>query len=159
MSETFKRAGRSRRSVPAMNIQFISSFAVISPDVDTSRRLYVDALGLPLSATGGGEYLHSEQIDGTKHFGVWPLWQAAEACFGTRDWPADRPRPQASVEFDVESAEAVASGAEELERAGFEVVHPARREPWGQTVARLISSEGLIVGVSYVPSMHEEGGA
>jgi catechol 2,3-dioxygenase-like lactoylglutathione lyase family enzyme len=151
----FKPAAACARSVPAMNVQFISSFAVVSPDVDASRRLYVDALGLPLSGSQGDEYLHSEQVEGAKHFGVWPLGQAAEACFGTREWPADRTRPQASVEFDVESTEAVAAAAEELERAGFELLHQAREEPWGQTVARVISSEGLIVGVSYVPSMHE----
>jgi hypothetical protein len=28
-----------------------------------------------------------------------------------------------------------------------------RTEPWGQTVARLLSPEGLIVDVSYAPSM------
>jgi len=136
-----------------MNVEFISTFAVIAPDPDASRRLYVDALGLPL-ASESGDYLHSEAVDGVRHFGIWPLWQAAEACFGTRDWPADRPRPQASVEFDVDSAEAVAPAAAELEQSGFELVHEARQEPWGQTVARLISPEGLIVGVSYVPSMH-----
>jgi catechol 2,3-dioxygenase-like lactoylglutathione lyase family enzyme len=149
----------SRSGVPvecrAMNVEFMSSFAVITPDVDASRKLYVDALGLPLTANEGDEYLHSEQVEGARHFGMWPLWQAAEACFGNPDWPADRTRPQASVEFDVESPDAVAAAAEELERAGFELVHPARQEPWGQTVARVISSEGLIVGVSYVPSMHE----
>jgi catechol 2,3-dioxygenase-like lactoylglutathione lyase family enzyme len=137
-----------------MNVQFISTFAVITSDVEASHSLYVDALGLPLAAGEGDEYLHSEQVEGVNHFGVWPLWQAAEACFGVREWPADRTRPQASVEFDVESPEAVASAAEELEGAGFELVHSARREPWGQTVARVISAEGLIVGVSYVPSMH-----
>jgi catechol 2,3-dioxygenase-like lactoylglutathione lyase family enzyme len=135
-----------------MNIQFISSFAVIAPDPDESRKLYVDALGLPLAGDDG--YLHSESLDGAKHFGVWPLSQAAEACFGSSEWPADRTRPQASVEFDVESPEAVAAAAQELERAGFELLHPARQEPWGQTVARVLSSEGLVVGVSYVPSMH-----
>src|ERR671930_1631214 len=108
-----------------MNVQFISSFAVITQDVAASRKLYVEALGLPLTGSAGDEYLHSEQVDGAKHFGVWPLWQAAEACFGARDWPADRARPQASVEFDVESPEAVAAGAGELERAGFELVHSA----------------------------------
>jgi catechol 2,3-dioxygenase-like lactoylglutathione lyase family enzyme len=137
-----------------MNVEFISSFAVISPNMDASRELYVDALGLPLTAGEGDEYLHSERIPGAKHFGVWPLWQAAEACFGTRDWPADRMRPQASVEFDVESAEAVAAAASELETRGYELIHGAREEPWGQVVARLISSEGLIVGISYVPSFH-----
>src|SRR3954451_13045399 len=138
-----------------MNVQFISSFAVISPDVDASRKLYVEALGLPLTASEGDEYLHSEQVDGSKHFGVWPLWQAAEACFGTREWPAERTVPQASIEFEVEDADAVAAAGEELERAGFELLHPARTEPWGQTVARLLSSEGLIVGVSYAPSLHD----
>jgi len=136
-----------------MNIQFIASFAVITADPDSSRRLYVDALGLPLGGDGG--YIHSEDVDGAKHFGVWPLSQAAEACFGTPEWPAGRDRPQASVEFDVESPEAVAAAAEELERAGFELLHAARLEPWGQTVARVLSPEGLIVGVSYVPWMHE----
>src|SRR3954469_20263975 len=134
-----------------MNVQFASSFAVITPDVDASRKLYVEALGLPLTGNEGDEYLHSQQVDGANHFGVWPLWQAAEACFGTRDWPDDRVRPQASVEFDVESTEAVAAAAEELQNAGYEFLHAARTEPWGQTVARLLSTEGLIVGISYVP--------
>ena len=84
-----------------MDVQFIASTAVITPDASVSRRLYVDGLGLPLTASEGDDYLHSEDIGGTKHFGVWPLTQAAQACFGTRDWPADRPVPQASVEFEV----------------------------------------------------------
>ena len=91
MSEMFNPAARCARSVPSMNVQFISGFAVITPDVDASRKLYVEALGLPLTASDGDEYLHSEQVDGAKHFGVWPLWQAAEACFGTREWPAVAP--------------------------------------------------------------------
>lgn len=126
---------------------------MITPDPDESRKLYIDALGLPLGGDGG--YLHSENIDGAKHFGVWPLQQAAEACFGSPDWPAGRTRPQASVEFEVESPDAVAAAAGELEAAGFELVHASREEPWGQTVARVLSSEGLIVGVSYAPWMHE----
>jgi hypothetical protein len=31
-----------------MDVQFIASIAVIAPDPSVSRRLYVDALGLPL---------------------------------------------------------------------------------------------------------------
>jgi hypothetical protein len=34
----------------------------------------------------------------------------------------------------------------------FTLLHDARTEPWGQTVARLQSSEGAIIGVSY--AMH-----
>jgi catechol 2,3-dioxygenase-like lactoylglutathione lyase family enzyme len=137
-----------------MKIEFLSTMAVIAPDAAASRRLYVDALGLPLQS-GDGEYHHSEQIDGCKHFGVWPLSQAAEACFGTTQWPADRPVPQVSIEFDVADAAAVAAAAQELQQEGYELLHPAREEPWGQTVARLQSLEGAIIGISYAPSLHD----
>ncbi|NYJ74851.1 VOC family protein [Allobranchiibius huperziae] len=136
-----------------MELQFITSFAVITPDSQRSRELYVDALGLPLAAEGDG-YLHSEAIDGSKSFGVWPLEQAARACFGVPDWPADRPVPQASVEFEVADTDGVQVAAQELTTKGFTLLHDARTEPWGQTVARLQSSEGLIVGISYAPMMH-----
>ena len=137
-----------------MQIEFIASFAVITPDPAASRRLYVDALGLPLEHAPGDEYLHTESVAGAKHFGVWPLTQAATACFGRPDWPAERPVPQASVEFEVASAEAVQEAADELEGRGIEVLHPARTEPWGQTVARLLSPEGVVVGISFVPAFH-----
>jgi catechol 2,3-dioxygenase-like lactoylglutathione lyase family enzyme len=137
-----------------MKIEFLSTLAVIAPDAPASRKLYVDALGLPLASDTGGEYHHSERIGGCKHFGVWPLSQAAEACFGTAQWPAERPVPQVSIEFDVANAAAVAAAAQELQQAGYELLHAAREEPWGQTVARLQSLEGAIVGISYAPSLH-----
>jgi catechol 2,3-dioxygenase-like lactoylglutathione lyase family enzyme len=136
-----------------MDVQFIASVAVITPDPSVSRRLYVDALGLPLTGSQD-DYLHSEDIDGSKSFGVWPLTQPAQACFGTPDWPADRPVPQASIEFEVADADTVQVAADELKEKGFTLLHEARAEPWGQTVARLQSSEGAIIGLSYVPSMH-----
>ena len=46
-----------------------------------ARELFVNALGLPLEAGEDDDYFHSERIDGSKHFGVWPLSQAAQACF------------------------------------------------------------------------------
>ena len=138
-----------------MEIEFLATVAVIAPDPPASRKLYVDTLGLPLEGVGSDGYHHSEQIRGCKSFGVWPLSQAAEACFGTAEWPADRPVPQASIEFDVADAEAVSAAADELEQAGHELLHPAREEPWGQTVARLQSPEGAIVGISYAPSLHD----
>ena len=141
-----------------MDILFITSVAVIAPDPERSRALYMDALGLPLEGEPG-DYLHSERIGGAKHFGIWPLSQAAEACFGTTEWPADHPVPQASVEFEVANAAAVADAAAELESRGHRLLHQSRTEPWGQTVARLLSSEGLVVGISYVPSMHDAVGS
>src|SRR3954454_14095515 len=99
-----------------MDIQFISSVSVITPDAAESRKLYMDALGLPLQpASPGDEYHFTDKVAGCKHFGVWPLGQAAEACFGKSAWPADLPVPQVSIEFDVPSAEAVADAAGELE--------------------------------------------
>ena len=137
-----------------MDIEFIAGFAVIAPDPATSRGLYVDALGLPLEASAGSDYFHSEGIAGARHFGVWPLAEAAQACFGSPDWPEGVTVPQASVEFEVAEPAAVAAAATELRDAGFELVHDAREEPWGQTVARLLSAEGLIIGISYAPWFH-----
>ena len=138
-----------------MNVLFIASVAVVAADPPESHKLFIDAIGLPLEGEGGG-YHSSGSIAGSKHFGVWPLSQAAEACFGITKWPADRVIPQASIEFEVENAEAVAAAGAELQRAGFELLHPARTEPWGQTVTRLLTADGLIVGISYAPSFHEE---
>lgn len=138
-----------------MNVQFIASIAVIAPDPAESRKLYIDALGLPLEAGEGDDYFHSEHIGGSKHFGVWPLTQAAQACFGTPEWPGDRPVPQASVEFEVGDPGAVQAAAGELRAGGFTLLHDARTEPWGQTVARLQSPEGMVVGISFAPWMHD----
>src|SRR3712207_3819103 len=136
-----------------MDVLFLASVSVIADDPAASRRLYVDALGLPLERLGG-EYFASERIDGSKHFGVWPLAEAAQACFGTVTWPSDRPVPQVSIEFELADADAVAAGAAELVDRGHQLLHEARTEPWGQTVARLQSADGLVVGLSYAPWLH-----
>jgi catechol 2,3-dioxygenase-like lactoylglutathione lyase family enzyme len=137
-----------------VHIEFIASMAVITPDPGVSRTLYIEALGLPLEAAPGSDYAHSESVEGAKHFGVWPLAEAAQACFGAPDWPAGVTTPQASIEFEVADPAAVAAAAAELRAAGFELLHDAREEPWGQTVARLLSVEGLVVGISYAPQLH-----
>jgi catechol 2,3-dioxygenase-like lactoylglutathione lyase family enzyme len=142
------------REEPLMDVQFIASFAVVTAEPERSRALYVDALGLPLDHAEGDDYYHSEQIGGSKHFGVWPLAEAALACFGVPDWPSDHQVPQGSIEFELADTDAVAAGAQELAGRGFPLLHDARTEPWGQTVARLLSPEGLIVGLSYAPWMH-----
>jgi catechol 2,3-dioxygenase-like lactoylglutathione lyase family enzyme len=137
-----------------MDVLFIASVAVVVADPPQSRKLFIDALGLPLEGEGDG-YYSSGNVRGSNHFGVWPLSQAAEACFGKPDWPVDRAIPQASIEFEVEDPEAVAAAGKQLQREGFELLHPARTEPWGQTVTRLLTEDGLIVGVSYAPAFHE----
>ena len=99
-----------------MKIEFLSTLAVIAPDPPNSRQLYVDALGLPLAGREDDGYHHTDEVGGCKHFGVWPLSQAAEACFGTAQWPAERPVPQVSIEFDVADAAAVAAGRRSYSR-------------------------------------------
>lgn len=136
-----------------MNVLFIASVAVVAADPPQARKLFMGALGLPLEGEGDG-YYSSGSIAGSKHFGVWPLSEAAQACFGTPQWPTGRVVPQASIEFEVEDVEAVASAGAELQGAGFELLHPARTEPWGQTVTRLLTEDGLIVGISYTPPFH-----
>ncbi len=84
-------------------------------------------------------------------------WQPGNWCgFGTGQWPPERPVPQVSIEFDVADADAVGPAARELELAGYELLHGPRREPWGQTVARLQSLEGASVGIFYTPVLHDE---
>ena len=140
-----------------VKIEFITSVAVITTDATASRALYMDALGLPLKQLDR-DYFASEEVAGCRHFGVWPLAQAAEACFGTRTWPDDVAIPQVSVEFEVTDATAVSEGAQELRSRGYDLLHDAKTEPWGQVLARLLSPEGAVVGLSYAPSLHDTAG-
>ncbi|MEO6955936.1 MAG: hypothetical protein ABI137_04255 [Antricoccus sp.] len=93
-------------------------------------------------------------IADSKSFGVWPPAQAAQARFATPEWPDQHPVPQASIEFEVVGPAAAAPAAAELANVGFSLPYKARLEPWGQTVARVLSPEGLIIGISYAPSLH-----
>lgn len=135
-----------------MKIEFIASVALITTDPPGGRELLVETLGLPLDGTG--DYVFTDQIEGSRHFGLWPLREAAQACFGNDEWPSELTSPQVSIEFEVASPDAVREAATELEAAGYEQLHPPREEPWGQSIARWLSSDGAILGISYVPSFH-----
>jgi catechol 2,3-dioxygenase-like lactoylglutathione lyase family enzyme len=86
-----------------MDIQFVASVAPIVRDTDEARWFYRDTLGLSFEGEEG-DYVFTHKLEGTKHFGLWPLSEAANACFGTTEWPADIPVPQASIEFEVDIA-------------------------------------------------------
>jgi hypothetical protein len=62
--------------------------------------------------------------------------------------------PQASVEFELENEAAVEAAAQELTDKGYTLLHSARLEPWKQTIARLQTADGLIVGICYTPWLH-----
>jgi catechol 2,3-dioxygenase-like lactoylglutathione lyase family enzyme len=134
-----------------MDVQFLTSIAPIVPDPEASRSFYGDALGLSFEGQGG-DYVFTHELEGTKHFGLWPLSEAANACFGTSEWPAEVPAPQASIEFEVAN---VAAAAAELTAKGYRLIHDARTEPWGQITARLLSPEGLLVAVCYTPAFQD----
>ena len=78
-----------------MKIECIAGFATITKEPAASAALYRDILGLPLESRD--DYSFSDHVAGAKHFGVWPLKQAAQSCFGKDDWPKDVPVPQATV--------------------------------------------------------------
>jgi len=134
-----------------MDIQFVTSVAPIVRDAESSRSFYVDTLGLRLEGREG-DYVFTHKLEGIKHFGLWPLSEAANACFGTAEWPTDTPVPQASIEFEVAD---VAGAAAELEAKGHQLIHGARTEPLGQITARLLSPEGLLVAVCYTPAFQD----
>jgi catechol 2,3-dioxygenase-like lactoylglutathione lyase family enzyme len=134
-----------------MDVQFVASIAPIVRDTEAARAFYADALGLSFEG-GEGEYVFTHELDGAKHFGLWPLSEAATSCFGTTEWPTEFPVPQVSIEFEVPD---VAAAAEELKAKGYRLIHDARTEPWKQITARLLSPEGLLVAVCYTPSFHD----
>ena len=132
-------------------MQIVASIAPIVRESDAAKGFYRDALGLSFEG-GEGDYVFTERLAGVKHFGLWPLEEAAEACFGTSEWSPDFRVPQASIEFEVAD---VAAAAKELERNGYRLIHGAKTEPWSQYTARLLSPEGLLVAACYTPWFHE----
>jgi catechol 2,3-dioxygenase-like lactoylglutathione lyase family enzyme len=132
-----------------IDVLFVAGFGPIVRDLAASRKLYCETLGVAFKEEANG-YLHTGDLDGVKHFALWPLAQAAESCFGTDQWPADLPVPQAWIEFDVANME---SATAELTSQGYRLLVAMRKEPWGQIVTRLLGPEGLLVGITHTPSM------
>lgn len=137
-----------------MRPAFVAGFGPIIRDQEAAHGFWRDGLGIAFEEPAPG-YFTNDTLEGVKAFAMWPLDQAAESTFGTPDWPADMPVPQAWLELDVESAEAVAGAVDEMRAAGHRVLREAHEEPWGQTTGRLLSPEGLLVGISFTPWMHE----
>lgn len=133
-------------------VLFIAGFGPIDRDVRKSRALYADSLGIPFKEDAGG-YLYTGALQGAKHFALWPLSQAAQSCFGSDSWPDNVPAPQAWLEFEVENLEKATS---DLESQGYRMLIRNKTEPWGQTVSRFLSPEGLLVAVTFTPSLREE---
>jgi catechol 2,3-dioxygenase-like lactoylglutathione lyase family enzyme len=138
-----------------MKISFVAGFGPIIRDPEGALAFWRAGLDIAFEEPSPG-YFTTERLDGVKHFALWSLAEAAESTFGTDEWPPDVPAPQAWLEFDVESPDAVGDAVAEMEAAGHHVLRGSREEPWGQTTARLLSPEGLLVGITFTPWMHED---
>jgi catechol 2,3-dioxygenase-like lactoylglutathione lyase family enzyme len=132
-----------------LKVLFVAGFGPLVRDPQASRAFYVDTLGLPLEAMSEDpDYFHGEKLDGVRHFALWPLALAAESCFGTGVWPERVPTPHAWLEFDVED---VAAATLVLKDRGYTLLVDCRKEPWGQTVTRMLSPEGILIGITFTP--------
>lgn len=139
-------------SARSFKILFVAGFGPIVRDTKESRKLYGDLLGIHFKEESDS-YFHTEALEGAKSFALWPLSQAAQTCFGSDAWPDNIPVPQGWLEFDVDSVEKATA---ELEARGYRMLIRNKKEPWGQTVTRFLSPEGLLVGVTVTPLLREK---
>jgi catechol 2,3-dioxygenase-like lactoylglutathione lyase family enzyme len=134
-----------------MKVVCVAGYGPITTETKESAAFYRESLGLSFTEEADG-YFHTEELKGVKHFALWPLSQAAQSCFGMNEGPTHLPTPTSWLEFDVED---VAEASDELKAQGYTLLITARKEPWGQTVTRLLSPEGILVGLTYTPWMRE----
>lgn len=135
----------------SFRVLFVAGFDPIVRDVAASRELYARGLGISFKEETGN-YLHTEALPGAKTFALWPLAEAARSCFGTTAWPTDVPVPHAWIEFDVDD---LVAATLELEARRYPMLVKNRREPWGQTVSRFLSPDGLLLAVTVTPSLRQ----
>lgn len=135
--------------IAGLKVLFVAGFGPIVRTADSSA-FYRDTLGLPLEVQHGADdsYLHSESITGVKHFALWPLSEAAKSCFGVPEWPKTVAEPRSWMEFDVED---LATASDALKMKGYTLLVDNRQEPWGQSVTRLLSPEGILIGLTITP--------
>lgn len=141
--------------ISGINILFVAGFGPITHDNAQSQLFYNDTLNLPLKPMeGNSDYLSTSEgeLKGVKHFALWPLEQAAMSCFGNNQWADSLPVPQYWVEFEVED---INSATETLKQKGYQLLVDNRVEPWGQTVTRLLSPEGTLVGLTITPWLRD----
>lgn len=136
-----------------LGVLFVAGFGPITRESDESKAFYVEALGLPLKPMPGNEtYLLSEQgaLDGGEAFrpvaagagGAVLLWRRSLAGGSRGAAGVDRVRRGRH-----------GGRHRGLVDRGYRLLVANREEPWGQSVTRLLSPEGLLVGVTYTPRL------
>ncbi|WP_259363502.1 DUF4440 domain-containing protein [Microbacterium esteraromaticum] len=140
-----------------MRIAFIAGFGPVAQNPGVALDFWSNAMGIEFDGIVAGHRL-LPGLDGAEAFALWPLKQAAQATFGADQWPRDRQVPQAWIEIEVDSSRAVAEVAQALREKGQEILVNVHEEAWGRTTARLLSPEGLLVGISHIPASHRTAG-
>lgn len=142
-------------SLDNSEVLFVAGFGPITQNQQQSSEFYLNILALPLKPMeGNSRYLTCEQdqLGGVKHFALWPLDQAALSCFSHNIWPEDITIPQSWIEFEVFN---LARSTQNFIDKGYSLLVKNRLEPWGQTVTRLLSPEGILVGLTVTPWLRE----
>lgn len=142
-------------TLPGLDVLFIAGYGPIPQSVSDSQRFYQQTLGLPVRPMEGNpDYLLAEHgaIEGVNHFALWPLHQAAQSCFASDVWPDSHPVPQSWIEFEVVD---LSTATDVLLAQGYQLLVTNRSEPWGQSVTRLLSPEGLLVGLTITPWLRD----
>lgn len=139
--------------VKKIKVLFIAGFGPIVTNQKENEQLFKNILGLPLETIEGYDgYLHSEKVQGVKCFALWPLDKAAMSCFGTAVWPESVPVPQAWLEIDVAD---ISSATLILEQNGYQLLTRLQEEPWGQTVTRFLSPDGILMAIAHTPFLRD----
>lgn len=137
-----------------MEVRFIAGFAVITTDVASGRRLYAETFGLPLSppvSVSDSECLCTEDVPGAKHFGVWPLEEAAQACFGRPTWPDSHP----ATGHDRVRGRRRRGGGAGAHRGWPPVGSSDADGTMGTDRGSFQTAEGLLVGLCVTPWLRE----
>ncbi|WES91224.1 VOC family protein [Dickeya fangzhongdai] len=139
--------------IPGVDVLFVAGFGPVTVSAPASQTFYQTMLNLPLKPMEGNDiYLSCDELGGVKNFALWPLAQASQSCFGSDDWPSAYPRPQGWMELEVAD---IAAATEAVKQQGYPLLVENRLEPWGQTVTRFLSPEGLLLGMTHTPWLRE----
>ena len=118
-----------------MDVRFVAGFSPIVTETEDARRFYGEKMSLPLKIEPGSDYTEID-VPGLKHFGLWTLRDASQSTFGTPEWPADVPRPQATLELEVDDVDAAVS---ELRDKGVELLQEHPLHGHGFTIQAALS--------------------
>jgi hypothetical protein len=128
-----------------MKVSFVAGFGPIIREADAAHAFWRDGLGIAFEEPAPG-YLTNDDLDGVKAFAMWPLSQAAEATFGSPDWPADLPVPQAWIELDVESPDAVGTALEagQVDQLVIDETAPVDEELRGELIRQAALTDASV---------------